>query len=165
MQTRRWAGALAVGAMALLGGTPARAEAQQTVQCASQGDARTLCEVDTRGGVYLAKQISESPCIYDSTWGVLPQAIWVSGGCRAAFFVDAPPSGAVVSAADALRICRNTVAARLAVMDPRNVVVEISPPDQGGGRTVAWTTVDGRTGLCRVSPTGEVTDWRLRPAQ
>jgi len=154
-------GALAVGAVALLGGTPAPAEAQHTIQCASQEEKRTLCEADTSGGVYLTRQLSNDLCIYGETWGVTPDAVWVSSGCRGEFMVDLPPSSTPVSAADALRICRNRVVARLGLLMPSVVEVDIYPPDSQGGRSVGWSTDTGWAGSCRVAPDGSITGFTV----
>jgi hypothetical protein len=46
---------------------------------------RNFCRVDTRGGVRLVRQRSESPCYQGSTWGWDRRGIWVDRGCRADF--------------------------------------------------------------------------------
>jgi len=143
---------------------PGRAAAQHKIECESQAGGRTVCEADTRGGVYLHDRDSRAPCVYGRTWGYTRNAIWVSNGCRGDFIVDPPPAMSPplpLSAADALRVCRNTAAARMDLENPAAVHVEVSPPDNRGSRVVGWSTQGGRSGTCRVSPTAEVTGWTV----
>ncbi|HEX8173399.1 MAG TPA: DUF3011 domain-containing protein [Thermoanaerobaculia bacterium] len=58
----------------------------ETVRCESDGKYRT-CPADTYFGVELARQISNSACVKDRTWGFNEQGIWVNGGCRADFTI------------------------------------------------------------------------------
>ena len=46
---------------------------------------KAYCEADTRNGVVLTRQVSESDCHYGRTWGYDSNGIWVDGGCRAEF--------------------------------------------------------------------------------
>lgn len=59
----------------------------QTISCESNDNRRNLCQVDTRGGVRLVRQRSDSPCVQGRTWGYNRNAIWVTNGCRADFEV------------------------------------------------------------------------------
>jgi hypothetical protein len=64
----------------------------QTVNCESMNNAYRSCEIngiDTRS-VHLERQLSGSPCIRGTSWGVSdgeasPPGIWVQNGCRATF--------------------------------------------------------------------------------
>ena len=58
-----------------------------TFYCASNDFNVHGCPVDTRGGVRLVRQRSESPCIYGRTWGYDDRGVWVDRGCRADFAV------------------------------------------------------------------------------
>src|SRR5512138_1089005 len=58
------------------------------VTCESQQEARAACPLNGPATVTLAEQISRTPCIEGSNWGVDGDAIWVSGGCRARFDVQ-----------------------------------------------------------------------------
>jgi Protein of unknown function (DUF3011) len=60
--------------------TPAR-----TVYCASDNMSRNFCNADTRNGVRIIRQRSDSDCIYGRTWGYDRSRIWVDRGCRADF--------------------------------------------------------------------------------
>jgi Protein of unknown function (DUF3011) len=60
---------------------------QDRVSCNSNDNRRNWCNVDTRGGVRLYKQKSDSPCIQGRTWGYNRNGIWVDRGCRAEFEV------------------------------------------------------------------------------
>ncbi|HLK68292.1 MAG TPA: RICIN domain-containing protein [Bryobacteraceae bacterium] len=57
------------------------------ITCSSDDGRRKVCEVDTRGGVRLSRQISGSPCRENETWGSDRRGIWVDRGCRAEFEV------------------------------------------------------------------------------
>jgi hypothetical protein len=59
----------------------------QTINCASQDGGRQFCPADTRGGVTMVRQNSNSPCIQGQTWGWDGRGIWVDRGCRADFQV------------------------------------------------------------------------------
>jgi Protein of unknown function (DUF3011) len=59
----------------------------KTVTCSSDNGRRNFCNVDTRGGVRLSRQISGSACIQNQTWGWDNNGIWVDRGCRAEFIV------------------------------------------------------------------------------
>jgi hypothetical protein len=60
----------------------------QTMRCESDDDRRRVCNVDTRGGVQLVRQLSRSPCIEGRTWGQSRDGVWVDRGCRAEFSVS-----------------------------------------------------------------------------
>ena len=66
---------------------PGRAEAQRTIKCESQGDARHLCSVPNlnESSVRVTKKLSDSPCIQGRSWGTVNNNIWVAQGCRAEF--------------------------------------------------------------------------------
>jgi hypothetical protein len=57
----------------------------QTITCSSDDGKRNYCNVDTRGGVRLTRQISGSPCVEGQTWGYDNRGVWVDRGCRAEF--------------------------------------------------------------------------------
>ena len=60
----------------------------QVIYCSSDNMRRNYCAADVRGGVQLIRQRSDSPCIFNRTWGfVNGRGIWVDRGCRAEFFV------------------------------------------------------------------------------
>ena len=55
------------------------------INCSSEDGHRHYCSTDTRGGVQMIKQRSDSPCVEGQTWGYDRQGIWVDRGCRADF--------------------------------------------------------------------------------
>ncbi len=59
----------------------------QSITCSSNDGRRHFCNVDTRRGVQLTRQISGSPCIQGQTWGYNRNAVWVDRGCRAQFTI------------------------------------------------------------------------------
>ena len=60
----------------------------RAVRCESIGSRRTYCRADTRGGVRIARQISQRSCIQGRNWSYDSRGIWVSGGCRADFAIS-----------------------------------------------------------------------------
>jgi hypothetical protein len=55
------------------------------VRCESYNDRTSYCNVDTRGGVRLVRQLSDAGCIRGRDWGANERGIWVTDGCRAEF--------------------------------------------------------------------------------
>jgi len=55
------------------------------ISCSSDDMHRHYCRADTRGGVQLLKQRSDSPCRQGYSWGFDRRRIWVDHGCRADF--------------------------------------------------------------------------------
>lgn len=87
---------LAGGALAALGAGVAQAQVRyyddgyqrgvdRVVRCESRDGRTAYCRMDTRGGVRLVRQFSDSACIRGRTWGVRGDAVWVTRGCRARF--------------------------------------------------------------------------------
>jgi hypothetical protein len=57
------------------------------VTCSSNNGKRNWCDIGSSRDVRLARQISGSPCIQGSTWGLDNRGLWVDRGCRADFKV------------------------------------------------------------------------------
>lgn len=57
----------------------------QVVRCDSRDGRTNYCRMDTRGGVRLIQQYSDSACIRGRSWGIDRDAVWVSRGCRGRF--------------------------------------------------------------------------------
>ena len=55
------------------------------VRCDSRDGRTSYCRLDTRGGVRIIEQYSDSACVRGRSWGVDRDAVWVSRGCRARF--------------------------------------------------------------------------------
>jgi len=55
--------------------------------CESPDGQRKLCAADASHGAGLLRQISETDCVLNHTWGYGRQGVWVSGGCKAEFVV------------------------------------------------------------------------------
>jgi hypothetical protein len=69
-----------------VGGSLSHATPQgDSLTCSSDDGRRNYCGADTRGGVRLVRQRSDSPCIAGRTWGFDRRGIWVDRGCRADF--------------------------------------------------------------------------------
>ena len=63
------------------------ASAKRTVTCKSRNGRYNYCRVNTRGGVKIREQISNSPCRKGKTWGFDRDGIWVDKGCSAEFLL------------------------------------------------------------------------------
>ena len=61
--------------------------AQPAVKCESNNGGRVYCGAYTPNQVTMDRQISGSPCVRGSTWGVDNRGLWVDRGCRATFFI------------------------------------------------------------------------------
>ena len=59
----------------------------QAFRCESTDGRWRTCAMDTRGGIEIVRQLSDSSCIRGQTWGWDHGGIWVSGGCRCDFAV------------------------------------------------------------------------------
>lgn len=57
----------------------------QVFRCESQDNRLRRCNVDTRYGVRINRQLSDAPCIQGRSWGYDNSGVWVSNGCRAEF--------------------------------------------------------------------------------
>lgn len=57
----------------------------RVVRCESRDGRTAWCRLNTRSGVRLVQQYSDSACIRGRTWGVRGDAVWVTRGCRARF--------------------------------------------------------------------------------
>jgi hypothetical protein len=64
------------------------ASAQQTIKCESNNGGRNYCGNYSGNQVTMDRQISGSPCVRGSTWGVDNRGLWVDRGCRATFNVS-----------------------------------------------------------------------------
>lgn len=62
-------------------------EMGQTFRCESHDGRENFCNVNTRGGIQLTRQLSKTPCINGRTFGVENGGVWVNNGCRAEFVV------------------------------------------------------------------------------
>lgn len=57
------------------------------VTCSSNDGRRNWCDIGPSRDVRLTRQISGSPCVQGSTWGLDRRGLWVDRGCRADFRV------------------------------------------------------------------------------
>ncbi|MGN6513797.1 MAG: DUF3011 domain-containing protein [Lysobacteraceae bacterium] len=57
----------------------------QLVRCESTDGHFRSCPADTRGGMALVRQLSDTACIHGQTWGWDARGVWVNRGCRAEF--------------------------------------------------------------------------------
>ena len=70
---------------------------QGTIRCSSDNGKRNWCNIGNARDAQLVNQVSGSPCVRGSTWGVDNQGLWVDKGCRADFAIGGgggyrPPS-------------------------------------------------------------------------
>lgn len=75
---------LALGLAAVLV-LPQGVRAQETFRCESRSHQTSYCDVDTRGGIELVRQLSHAGCWEGDTWGYDQRGVWVANGCRADF--------------------------------------------------------------------------------
>jgi hypothetical protein len=69
------------------GGRPPGPPPSQTINCSSNDGRRNWCAIGNSRDVQLVRQISGSPCVRGSTWGIDQRGLWVDNGCRADFAV------------------------------------------------------------------------------
>ena len=62
-----------------------QSKAAALIYCPSDFMNRNFCPVDTRDGVFIIRQRSQSDCVFSRTWGYDRDRIWVDRGCRADF--------------------------------------------------------------------------------
>jgi Protein of unknown function (DUF3011) len=62
-----------------------QARAAALLYCASDNMTRNTCPANTRDGVFIIRQRSQSDCVFNRTWGYDRELIWVDRGCRADF--------------------------------------------------------------------------------
>jgi hypothetical protein len=65
----------------------------RTVVCESRDGQYSRCRVWTYGEVRLTRQLSNTRCVRNSTWGYDQNGIWVNAGCRAEFSVGSGGGG------------------------------------------------------------------------
>ncbi|MCQ4163811.1 DUF3011 domain-containing protein [Tahibacter harae] len=58
------------------------------VTCESRDNRQVECDMNTRGNVRVAQQLSKTACVEGRTWGLNRHSIWVKDGCRAVFERD-----------------------------------------------------------------------------
>ena len=83
----QWAAAVEAGTVVAAIGI-GEAVQTRTCSCSSDDMHRHYCSADTRGGVTLVKQRSDSACRQGYSWGYDRRGIWVDHGCRADFQVN-----------------------------------------------------------------------------
>ena len=159
MQRRPWLMVAFAVAMLAAGGMVSRAAAQTgTIRCESRGSERDQCAIERGARVELVRQLSDSPCRQNSTWGVGPGYIWVYAGCRGDFAVSAigayPPSGSAYASPAQLRACRSEADRRTPGYSYDQIRVE---PFQREG-TTAWVRwyAGNQGGTCEVASTGRI---------
>lgn len=57
----------------------------RTIRCESEHGRRRHCDIDPRGGVFLSRRLSNTPCLQGHNWDVDQSGVWVAVGCRAEF--------------------------------------------------------------------------------
>lgn len=57
----------------------------RTVVCESPRSRHNECPIDTRYGVTVVRQLSDTRCREGHNWGTRPSVVWVDHGCRAEF--------------------------------------------------------------------------------
>lgn len=75
-------------AFAQYGGYEGGDDRDSVVRCESTDGRQRFCQADTRGGVRLIRQLSNSACIEGQTWGSDRRGLWVDRGCRGEFLLQ-----------------------------------------------------------------------------
>ncbi|MEO5883276.1 MAG: DUF3011 domain-containing protein [Caldimonas sp.] len=102
------------------GGGPGR---DREVVCESRNRNRNDCRMDTRGGVRLIEQTSDTRCREGSNWGYDRDSVWVDRGCSGRFESKAGGRGRLERLGDA---CERAVAEAERIA-PRAVKAEETP--------------------------------------
>ena len=66
-------------------GPPPGPPPPQIITCSSNDGRRNWCDTGGRRNIQFNRQISGSPCVQGSTWGIDNRGLWVDRGCRAEF--------------------------------------------------------------------------------
>lgn len=66
-------------------GGPGYGGGQGRVTCESRNQGVNYCDIESRGGVVLVRQLSRAACIEGRSWGWDRRGVWVSEGCRGEF--------------------------------------------------------------------------------
>jgi hypothetical protein len=74
---------MAVAVLAL----PSTAAAQRRIRCESNNGRRQYCGRYAPRQVRFRRQVSQTPCVWQETWGVDRDGLWVDRGCRAEFVI------------------------------------------------------------------------------
>ena len=61
------------------------ATGMNSIVCESIDGRRNHCRADTAYGALLTRQMSDSACLYNSSWGIDQNGVWVTSGCRGEF--------------------------------------------------------------------------------
>jgi CxxC motif-containing protein len=86
--------ALSIVSVAFAVPTPAHAQPgyyAEKITCSSNNGKRNWCNIGNSRDVRLVRQISGSPCVRGSTWGIDQRGLWVDSGCRAEFAIGRSP--------------------------------------------------------------------------
>jgi hypothetical protein len=71
----------------------ASAQAGREIVCESLSGRFVYCDAGTRGSVRLVRQLSDTKCLLDRTWGFDDRGVWVDRGCRGRFALGGSASG------------------------------------------------------------------------
>jgi len=69
-------------------GLVSRSLSDNLLLCESENGRRKHCQADTRFGVAVFRQLSDSDCVLNRTWGYDSNGVWVTSGCRAEFVLN-----------------------------------------------------------------------------
>ena len=123
------------------------------VTCASRNRDRNDCPMDTRGGVRLVQQLSETQCRQGSNWGYDRDSVWVDRGCAGRFSSRGDAGGRPVPAGQLARACEEAAGERAGTRD----VKALEPPRRVSDNVFEY---DVRTPFgawtCRVERDGKV---------
>jgi hypothetical protein len=141
-----------------------------TVRCESRGNGRDQCKIDKGASVALTRHLSSTPCRENQNWGVTPNHIWVSGGCRAEFAVSAaapapptpPTQEGVYASASQMRTCRTEADRRLPGYSYNDI--QVTPEARQGTTAYMRWRAGSSGGTCTVAPSGRLLNFTMNAA-
>jgi hypothetical protein len=80
------AGAILFG-VATVAPRPAEAQGTRRISCESRDERFSYCKATTRGYARLLRNVSDTRCVLNRTWGFDQDGVWVDRGCRGEFEV------------------------------------------------------------------------------
>ena len=123
------------------------------VTCESKNRGRSDCPMDTRGGVRLVQQTSETQCRQGTNWGYDRDSVWVDRGCSGRFSSRGGGGGGSGHPGNLARVCEEATAERARTRD----VKALEPPRRASDDVFEY---DMRTPWgpwsCRVERNGKV---------
>ncbi|MDQ3137652.1 MAG: DUF3011 domain-containing protein [Gemmatimonadota bacterium] len=138
----------------------------KTVLCESRGGDRIQCGIEQNARVELTRNLSDTPCQQNRNWGVGPNYIWVTTGCRGEFTVTSAGFGGGTGGPSAsprqVQVCRSEADRRLAAYSYYQISAE--PESRQGSLAYVRWRAGTSSGLCAVAANGRIIQFTTDPA-